>query len=122
MDYDLINVTTVHVGDDEPEDELLRFLQLIFLQQTTEQQKAEQMRKEFGIDVQDDTRRGLEDMCNLSSGLKERARAEGEARGTEKTWVASVRNLMKSMKLTAQQAVEAVAVPMELRAKVLEQL
>ena len=69
-------------------------------------------------------------MCNLSSGLKERARAEGEAcgeargeaRGTEKTWVASVRNLMNSMKLTAQQAVEAVAVPMELRAKVLEQL
>lgn len=134
MDYDLMNVTTVHIGDDEPKDRLLRFLQLIFLHQTTEQQKVEQMRKEFGIDVQDDTRKGLEDMCNLSSGLKERARAEGEARGeargevlgeargTEKTWVASVRNLMKSMKMTAQQAVEAVAVPIELRAKVLEQL
>ena len=42
--------------------------------------------------------------------------------GEEKTWVASVRNLMKSMKLTAQQAVEALAVPMELRQKVLKQI
>ena len=46
----------------------------------------------------------------------------GVARGEEKTWVASVRNLMKTMKLTAQQAVEAVAVPANLRQKVLEQV
>ncbi len=55
-----------------------------------------------------------------------RGRAEGEARGraegTIQTWAASARNIMKNMKLTAQQAVEAVSVPMELRAKVLEQL
>jgi len=69
-------------------------------------------------------------MCNLSSGLKERAKAEGkmegeaigEARGEERTWVASVKNIMKSMELTAQQAIEAVAVPVELRQKVLEQV
>ena len=121
-DYDLLHVTTVHIGDDEPTDELLRFLHLIFIQQMTEQQKVERMRAEFGIDVYEETRKGLEEMCNLSRGLQERARAEGEARGTEKTWVASVRNLMKSMKLTAQQAVDALAVPAELRAKVLEQI
>ena len=73
-------------------------------------------------------------MCNLSSGLKERAEAHGkaigeaigeargEARGEEKTWVKSVRNLMESMQLTAQQAIDAVAVPANLRQKVLEQL
>ena len=133
-DYDLIHVTTVHVGDDEPENELLRFLQLIFLQQMTELQKSEGLREEFGIDVQDDTRKGLGNMCNLSSGLKERAEAIGEARGAargeargekrgrEQTWVASVRNLMKSMQMTAQQAAEALAVPAEIRQKVLEQV
>ena len=51
-----------------------------------------------------------------------KGRAEGRAEGEARTWVASVRNLMKSMKLTAQQAVEAVSVPMELREKVMEQL
>ncbi len=49
-------------------------------------------------------------------------RVKGRAEGEARTWVASVRNLMKSMKLTAQQAVEAVSVPMELREKVMEQL
>ena len=43
---------------------------------------------------------------------------EGEAT----TWVASARNLMRTMKLTAQQAVEAIAVPPPLRERVLQQL
>ncbi|MGN0938034.1 MAG: hypothetical protein ACI4OD_01080 [Selenomonas sp.] len=51
-----------------------------------------------------------------------KAHAEGEAKGEAKAWVASAKNLMKNLKLTAQQAVDAVSVPMELRAKVLEQL
>lgn len=62
----------------------------------------------------------------LLDQIEEKSRAEGEAcgeaRGTEKTWVASARNIMKNMKLTAQQAVDALSVPTELRAKVLEQL
>lgn len=133
-DYDLVNVTTVHIGDDKPDDELLRFLQLVFIEQLTEQQKVEQLRSQFGIEINDDTRKELSKMCNLSSGLKERAEAHGkaigeaigeargEARGEEKTWVKSVRNLMESMQLTAQQAIDAVAVPANLRQKVLEQL
>lgn len=51
-----------------------------------------------------------------------RGRAEGEARGVANTWVASARNLMRSMKLTAQEAVEAIAVPAPLRESVLQQL
>lgn len=47
-----------------------------------------------------------------------KARAEGETQ----TWIASAKNLMKNLQLTAQQAVDAVSVPTELRAKVLEQL
>jgi len=121
-DYDIINITTIHIGDDEPTDELLQFLKLVFIEQTTEQEKAERMKKDFGIELEDDTRRELKSMCNLSSGLKERAKIEGEAIGEEKTWVASVRNLMKSMKLTAQQAIDAIAVPVEFRQKVLEQV
>ena len=62
----------------------------------------------------------------LLDQIEARGRTEGEARGiaerTAQTWVASARNIMKNMKLTAQQAVEAISVPMELRAKVLEQL
>lgn len=45
-----------------------------------------------------------------------------EEEAKEEMLVTSVRNLMKSMKLTAQQAVEALAVPTDLREKVLAQV
>ena len=66
----------------------------------------------------------IEEKSRAEGEARGRAEGEayGEARGTEKTWVASARNIMKNMKLTAQQAVEALSVPTELRAKVLEQL
>lgn len=125
-DYDFTSITVVHIGDDEPTDEFLRFLQIVFIRQATEMQKAEQVKKEFGIELEEDTRKGLETMCNLSSGLKDRAREEGiaigEARGRVAAWAESVRSLMASMKWTAQQAVDAVAVPPEFRQKVLEQV
>ena len=54
--------------------------------------------------------------------IEERGVARGIVEGEEKTWVTSVRNIMKSMQLTAQQAVEAVAVPMKFRQKVLDQV
>lgn len=53
---------------------------------------------------------------------EKRGRAEGKIIGAEKTWVTSVRNLMKSMKWTAQEAIEAVRVPAKYRQKVLEQV
>lgn len=56
-DYDLINVITVYVGDDDSDDVLLRFLRLVFLDQITEEQKVDRMKTEFGIDVRDDTRK-----------------------------------------------------------------
>ena len=64
--------------------------------------------------------RHVDETMELLSALSGEAR--GKKIGEETAWVASVRNLMKSMKMTAQQAVEAVAVPMNLRQKVLDQI
>lgn len=51
-----------------------------------------------------------------------RGEARGRAEGVANTWVASARNLMRSMKLTAQEAVDAIAVPAPLREHILQQL
>ncbi len=52
----------------------------------------------------------------------ERGKEIGKEIGTETTWISSIRNLMKSMKMTAQEAADALAVPQNLRKKVLEQV
>ena len=45
-------------------------------------------------------------MCNLSKGVEER----GIARGLETGTLNAIRNLMEAMKLTAEQAMEALKV------------
>ena len=62
-------------------------------------------------------------MGSLAEGIAERARmegkaegkaegrAEGKAEGKETTILASIRNLMKTMNLTAKQAMDALMIP-----------
>ena len=48
---------------------------------------------------------------------RDEARAEGEARGKEFAILASIRNLMKNMKLSAQQAMDVLEIPAAEQAK-----
>ena len=60
-------------------------------------------------------------MCNLSKGVEERGIAIGLERGLERgietTTLNAIRNLMETLKLTAEQAMEALQVPKEEKAK-----
>ena len=52
----------------------------------------------------------------------EKAMEKGMEKGADNTIVTSVRNLMETMKLTAEQAMDAIKVPMESRSKYLSKL
>ena len=60
-------------------------------------------------------------MCNLSKGVEERGIAIGLERGLERgieiTTLNAIRNLMETLKLTAEQAMEALKVPKEEKVK-----
>ena len=60
-------------------------------------------------------------MCNLSKGVEERGIAIGLERGLERgieiTTLNAIQNLMETLKLTAEQAMEALKVPKEEKAK-----
>ena len=74
--YDLINVTMIHIGQDEKTDVLLKFLYLVFMSRLSEEEREARLQKDFGIKLWDETREGLNDMCNLSQGLKAELREE----------------------------------------------
>ena len=50
-------------------------------------------------------------MCNLSKGVEERGIAIGLERGTETTTLNAIRNLMETLKMTAEQAMETLGIP-----------
>ena len=75
--YDLFDITMIHIGrDDEKTDTLLKFLHLVFMSRLTEAEREARLKKDFGIELWDETREGLSEMCNLSQGLKEWAKEE----------------------------------------------
>ena len=65
-------------------------------------------------------------MCNLSKGVEERGIARGMAQGLERGMetgtLNAIRNLMETLKLTAEQAMEALKVPEAEKDKYVERL
>ena len=57
--------------------------------------------------------KGGYDMCQAMDELKADWRAEGKAEGKAETLVYSIRNIMKTMELTANQAMDALLIPEE---------
>ena len=75
--YDLFNIIMIHIGDDDDtNDTLIKFLRLVFLKQLTEKELTQKLQDEFGMNPNEETRKELTIMCNLSIGLKERAKTE----------------------------------------------
>ena len=47
-------------------------------------------------------------MCNLSQGIRDRGRAEGIAEGIESTHISVIKQMMKNLNFTAEQAMSAI--------------
>ncbi len=56
-------------------------------------------------------------MCNLSQGIFEKGLKLGRAEGIQEGITDSLRNLMKSLKMTAEQAMEVLDIPQNEREK-----
>lgn len=96
--YDLFNITMIHIGNDEKTDTLLKFLHLVFMSRLTEAEREARLKKDFGIELWDETREGLNKMCNLSQGLKEWARDEGREEGRIEEQKDTILRLLKDGK------------------------
>lgn len=65
-------------------------------------------------------------MCNISKGVLEegieKGIEKGIKQGTEKERLSSIRNIVETMQLTAEQAMDALKIPVEDRERYLELL
>ena len=61
-------------------------------------------------------------MCNLAEGIREKAEKRGEKRATLETRLEDVLNLMKSLKMSAEDALDALRVPLKSRNALLKSI
>ena len=117
--YDLMTIVLLNLGYGTMSHDLLKMLHLIFLDMLKTEQKADILLNDYGITLTRDMRREVEDMGGLMepaikfAAMKaaEEAREAGINEGTEKTMISSIRNLMDTMKWSAQQAMDALKIP-----------
>ncbi len=129
--YDLLTAIMICLGDSDGVDGLLRLLGVLLSTNIQPQNKMAILEKEFNISMTQALENEVYTMCNLSKGIEERGisigkeqgisigkeqgisigKEQGISIGKESTMVESIRSLMETLKLTAEQAMDALRIP-----------
>ena len=109
---DLLNIVMIGLTDKPPEKgeyyELHRLLGTLLSMHLSAAEKLSVMEQEYDIPVNEDIRKEVGIMCNLSQGIKEAGLAEGLEKGLEKGRLEGRYFLIKK-KLSAGKSLEQIA-------------
>ena len=125
--YDLLTVVMIclgHAGDNNYTG-ILKLLDVLLSSEKEAEEKKKILQEDFDIAMTKTLESEVSAMCNLSKGVEERGIAiglergmeRGMERGLEAATLNAIRNLMETLKLTAEQAMEALKVPEEEKVK-----
>ncbi len=121
--YDLINVIMVYLEDDNENlpsgyNKMLKLLRVLLSDLMSPIKKKEVLNSDFDIKTDVKLEKELVDMCNLSSSVLER----GIEQGIEQGKIEDLKNIMKNLKLTFEEAANAMNIPEEKRAEYMEKI
>ena len=112
-DFDLMQVVIVYIGKDPEliEDELLKLLHLVFRAKLNAAEKKDKLKTDYGIEMDNEALKEVNVMCNLGEGLVEETREET----WEEATLTHLKNMIKNSKLTLEQAMDVLEVPIDSR-------
>ena len=117
QNYDLLSIVMLCLGgpDSENYDGVLRMLDVLLSNETSEAEKRRILQDDYDIQMTRAMESEVSVMCNLSKGVMEKGIAKGmekgRAEGMEKGILMSIRSLMETMGWTLDQAMTALKVP-----------
>ncbi len=107
--YDLLSIVMLCLGGPEGEnyDGVLRMLDVLLSRKTGEREKRKILQDDYDIAMTRKIEREVSDMCNLSRGVREEGRIEGETGAV----LRSIKALMRSANCAADKAMTMLDVP-----------
>ncbi len=114
---------------DAIEDDFLKMLHLLFRARLKAEEKTKRLKDDFNIVLDNNMRKELNIMCNLSEGIAEEAREEGlkegrkegrnEGRkeGEDTATVRHLKHIMAKMNFTLDEAMDMLGVPEKTRSQ-----
>lgn len=125
--YDLLTVIMIGLGhaEDDNYTGILKLLGVLFSSEKEAGEKKKILQNDFDIAMTKTLESEVSVMCNLSKGVEERGMARGLEQGLmrgleqglETATLNAIRNLMETLKMTTEQAMEALKIPEEEKAK-----
>ena len=114
--YDLLSIVMLCLGgpDGENYDGVLRMLDVLLSHETSEAEKRRILRDDYDIQMTQTMEREVSVMCNLSRGVEEK--------GVVKGILASIKNLVKNMGVSVEQAMSVLEIPEAERQKYMDLL
>ena len=111
--YDLLTAVMICLGDSEDDnyDGILKLLDVLLSSEKNPEEKKRILQEDFDIRMTKKLESEVTDVCNLSKGVEEKGIAIGMERGMEAGMLQAIRNLMDTLKMTAEQAMTALKVP-----------
>ena len=118
--YDLLSIIMLCLGgpDGENYDGVLRMLDVLLSNETSEAEKRKILQDDYDIQMTQTMEREVSVMCNLSKGVMEKGLEKGRAERA----LSDLRNLMETLGLTIEQAMTALKVPEDERQKYMDLL
>ena len=102
--YDLLTVVMIYTAKDfmNLQDDVIKMLSVLLSRNLDAQERMNILEDSFGIAMTEEVKQEVDEMCNLSKGIRE----EGEAIGELKERLKNVNALMDSLKVSALDVME----------------
>ena len=130
--YDLMSAVMICLGEetDRNYSGLLKFLEVLLSDEKTAAAKKTILQNEFDLPMTQTLETEVYQMCNLSQGAIEKGIQKGMqqgiqqgiGQGREEERIASVRNLMHNLHMTAEDAMKVLNIPQEDRDRIKQAL
>ena len=118
-----MTVIMIGLGSKQTADRpILRLLDVLLSAETKPDMKKAILERDFDIPMTSAMSEEANIMCNLGEGIYEQAYEQGYEQATQKARLEAVLNLMKSLNLNAEEAINALAIPEEERQSLLERI
>ncbi len=114
--YDLLSIVMLCLGgpDGANYDDILRMLDVLLSNETSEAEKRKILQDDYDIQMTQTMEREVSVMCNLSKGVREMGRTDGI--------LSAIKNLIKNMGVSAEQAMSVLEIPEAERQKYMDLL
>ena len=119
--YDLLTVVMIYTAKDfmNLQDDVIKMLSVLLSRNLDAQERMNILEKDFNIAMTEEVKQEVDEMCNLSKGIREDGRKEGEAIGELKERLKNINALVKNFKVSAQEAMQILEIPSEEQQKLL---